>query len=74
MSSSWLTKLIQKDKQVKNSLVFSKNYKNQYLKKKNLKFTQNKIPNNKIKPIVKHSSNNKKALKPENNRNLNNHK
>ena len=51
MSSSWLNKLIQRDKNLKRTFIFSYNYKNRYLKKKNLKLSddRNLIPKNKIK-------------------------
>ena len=71
MSSLWLTKLIQRDKNLKNTLVFSHNYKNRYLKKKNLKLSQNRIPNNKNKGNLKHLSNQKKTLQSENMQNFN---
>ena len=71
MSSLWLTKLIQRDKNLKNTLVFAHNYKNRYLKKKNLKLSQNRIPNNKNKGNLKHLSNQKKTLQSENMQNFN---
>ena len=54
MSSSWLNKLIQRDKNLKKTFIFSYNYKNRYLKKKNLKLSdnRNRIPKNKIKENI----------------------
>ena len=76
MSSSWLNKLIQRDKNLKKTFIFSYNYKNRYLKKKNLKLSdnRNRIPKNKIKENInnkcKSSSINQKL--PKKNTNTNN--
>ena len=75
MSSSWLNKLIQRDKNLKKTFVFSYNYKNRYLKKKNQKLfnDRNQIPTNKIKEILnnkyKSSSSNQKISRKDKNGN-----